>query len=165
MVLSISTGNTDGPTSLLSFFCSLVKMSKDTFSNNLKKEIYLFIILFSNLLHTDSSLHQTYSGTVSGIHQSLFLDPFLDYQMKLNLYNTWKVKCNYLYLLLFGLQPPVIGLPTLPVGSCRKQAFQNSSQPLPSISNFGYSGLSSLCCSLLRNTFGRVLKANHIKSN
>ena len=48
MVLSISTGNTDGPTSLLSFLCSLVEMSKDTFSNNLKKRLkkklfYFFI--------------------------------------------------------------------------------------------------------------------------
>ena len=46
MVLSISTGNTDGPTSLLSLLCSLVEMSKDTFSNNLKRKIFFLIYYY-----------------------------------------------------------------------------------------------------------------------
>ena len=140
-----------------------LKCPRTPFQIILKERFFLkFIILFSDLLHTDSSLNLSSSDTVSGIHQYLFLDPFLDYQIELNHYNnclcvyTWK---DCLYLL--GLHPPVItAIPsTLPVGLCRKQAFQNSSQPVTSISK------SCVCVTLFRNTFGRVLKTNHLKTN
>ena len=143
-----------------------LKCPRTPFQIILKERFFLkFIILFFDLLHTDSSLHSSSSDTVSGIHLSLFLDPFLDYQIEINHYTVIIV---YMFictskdcLYLLGLHPPVItAIPsTLPVGLCRKQAFQNSSQPVTSISK------SCVCVTLFRNTFGRVLKTNHLKTN
>ena len=51
MFVFISTGNTDGPTSLVTSLSFLAKSSKDTFSNNLKWNI-THVIMFLSIYHT-----------------------------------------------------------------------------------------------------------------